>query len=295
MMFRLNWPRELARPDGRAPAELMLPESNIVLDLHGNPAEAKLHVASDGNHHMALAETVAAFLEEAPEAKDVFYMTVPPRIVLAAAEAGAVRIGNLDVPITPHVVIGPEGLLNQFVERGLLYYHAPFMQSRGNAVLVRSGNPKGIRSVADLFRPDVILALSNPVTETASFSVYEKEIGRHLGYGGVAAVLRSGRVPKSSQIHHREIPEILARGEADASIVYYHLALRYRRIFPDLFDLVPTGPMAADGHPEASNNTTAYHVGVSDNGGQFGAPFRAFLFSDAVTAIYGKHGLVRPV
>lgn len=295
MKGALNWPQERARLNGGTPAELTLSGSNIVLDLHGNPAAAKLHVASDGNHHMALAETVAAFLKEVPEAGDVFYMTVPPRIVLAAAEAGAVRIGNLDVPIAPHVVIGPGGLLKQFVTRGIVKDHAPFMQSRGNAVLVRSGNPKNITSVDDLFRSDVILALSNPVTETASFSVYEKEIERRLPGSQIAALLRSDTVPKSSQIHHREIPEILVRGDADASVVYYHLALRYGRIFPDLFDLVPTGPMADDGHLETSDNTTAYHVGVAGDGGPFGARFRAFLFSETVTDIYAKHGLIRPV
>jgi hypothetical protein len=33
------------------------------------------------------------------------------------------------------------------------------------------------------------------------------------------------------RIHHREAPEALADGQADAAIVYFHLALRYTGIF----------------------------------------------------------------
>ena len=46
--------------------------SNLSLDCHGDASRAQLAVFSDGNHHMALAECLRAFLAENPAAQDVF-------------------------------------------------------------------------------------------------------------------------------------------------------------------------------------------------------------------------------
>lgn len=96
-MTTLDWPREAAgstSPDG---ARLVQAASNICLDLHGDPQQARLHVFSDGNHHMALAEALRTFLAHHPQVGDVFYATTPPRVVVEALKAGSVHIGNLTV------------------------------------------------------------------------------------------------------------------------------------------------------------------------------------------------------
>ena len=49
-----------------------------------------------------------------------------------------------------------------------------FARSQGNVYLVRAGNPKGIRGVADLLRPDVVPFMSNPDAEAASYGVYRE-------------------------------------------------------------------------------------------------------------------------
>lgn len=45
-------------------------------------------------------------------------------------------------------------------------------------------------------------------------------------------------------IHHREAPQAILDERADAALVFYHLALRYQRIFPEHCDFVwPVGSL----------------------------------------------------
>jgi len=65
-MASLNWPDEAAgRIDGGEP-RLVQPGLNVCLDFHGDPLRARLVVVSDGNHHMAVRDVLAAFLAENP-------------------------------------------------------------------------------------------------------------------------------------------------------------------------------------------------------------------------------------
>lgn len=294
----LNWPREAALPTGEKTAELVSPPSNLVLDLHGDPAAANLHVFSDGNHHMALADTMAAFATAHPDVGDIFYATTPPRIIIDALSTGSIDIGNVRIATNPHVFICPGDVLERVTSMGHVTNHRPFMESQGTALLFTKDNPKQVMTVHDLLRSDVRLAISHPLNETASFEVYERIITA-LGEDGawskeaIAAFLRSDEAVKSQIIHHREVPELIASGAADASVVYYHLALRYKRIFPQFFDCERIAMQTFD--PQiVTDTTTTYHVGIVGDGGAFGAAFEDFLFGEEVTDIYRHHGLDRP-
>lgn len=289
----LPWPLEAAVPPDDAHAELSVPGSNIVLDLHGNPMRAKLAVFSDGNHHMALEEALRAFVEANPEVDDIFYATTPPRVIVETLEAGTLRLGNVSLSITPHVFISPGDVLENLHSKGLVGPHAPMMTSTGLAILVRKGNPRKVSGPLDLLGPDVKLAISNPVTERASFSVYCAALCAFAEADGRSATDTerhlSGDEPVNSQIiHHREIPQILASGLADASLIYYHLALRYTRIFPDLFDLIEVDLNAT---PDPSRYVTPYHLALVGDGGEFGARFADFYRSPEAAEIYRRHGL----
>lgn len=294
----LAWPREIGRDPGAQGRDFQEPGSNRVLDFHGDPLRARLCVFSDGNHHMALEAAVRRFVADTPDVGDVFYTTTPPAPLLDAVGGRPLVIGNLVLSARPHVFIGPGDVLDRLVAAGAMTAHAPFMRSRGNVILVRKGNPKGVKGVADLFDGAVRLALSNPDSERASHAVYAATLRGLAAEAGVAAdtvarTLDGGRVMHSRIIHHREIPELIAGGLADAAVIYYHLALRYTRIFPDVFDLVGLGGVP-DGTPSPANLTTTYHVGAIGDGGAWGGRFVAFMRSDAVADIYAHHGLTRP-
>lgn len=291
-MAPLPWPAETALPAGADAPRFAQPGSNLCLDLHGDPARAKLAVFSDGNHHMALQETLAAFAQAHAGVADVFYCTTPPAVALKWLRAGQLNVGNLRLTVAPHVFISPPAVLDRLVAEGRMRVHRPFARSRGIALLVPKGNPKHIDSVAALLRRDVRVFLSNPITEKVSYDIYAQWLRRRAAQAGLAADLLDhppgrpdpARLVYGDAIHHREAPQAVADGRADAAVVFYHLALRYARVFPDVFEFVwPT--------PDPATDTGTVHAGVIDSGGPWGEALLTFLHGPTTAAIYAKHGL----
>ncbi len=296
----LNWPMESANREMDKGASFCHKGSNIVLDFHGNPLVAQLIVFSDGNHHMALEETLQMFLKANPGVQDVFYVTTPPSILLAILESGKIRIGNLEVNLDCHFFIGPPNVCKALVEKGKLNAVTSFMESRGNVLLVRKGNPKSIQGIEDLYRDDVRIFISNP-NEKSSHQLYRKTLinlanNKKLDGSKIDTLLNKPgkRVIHGEIIHHREAPQALAMDRADTCPLYYHLALRYTRIFPDLFDIVPLGGTVDDPMPDPGNLSSYYQIGLIGEGGRWGRKLHEYMMSEEVTNIYNRHGLLRP-
>jgi hypothetical protein len=294
----LPWPPEAAKSPNVAVRAFAAPGSNWVLDFHGDPATAGLAVFSDGNHHMALEASVRAFLAAHPDACDVFYTTTPPAPLVDALKGDGLVLGNLRISRKPDVFIAPGNILDGLVSDGFIARHTPFAESRGNVILVGKGNPKGITSIADLLSDDITVACSNPVTERASYAVYAEAargVAQEAGADGDALVAKlstTGPNTVHSQIiHHREVPELINAGHADAAVIYYHLALRYTRIFPDSFEMVDLGGVLSGGLSH-TNPITRYHIGLVGDGGQWGEQFVSFMQSNTAQRLYEEHGLV---
>ena len=290
MVFELlDWPPERAGGADETP-RWSQPLSNVVLDFHGDPVCARLVVFSDGNHHMALEECLRRFRGMHPEVGDVFYTTTPPSVPLNLLSAGRLDIGNLRLSVVPHVFISPPAVLDRVVAAGRMAAHQPFMRSRGNVLLVCRGNPKAIRGIGDLTRGDVRLFLSNPETEAASNEVYRATLKGLARRQGLLVDIPEERIVYGERIHHREAPQALADGRADVALVYYHLALRYVRIFPQHFEIVALDGAPADqALPE--NIISRFHVGLIGDGGKWGGQLLAFLLGEGATDIYRRHGL----
>lgn len=296
-MCPLNWPDEAARPAMRDEPHFSQAGSNICLDFHGDPLRAKLVVFSDGNHHMALEEALRAFLAQNPTVEEIFYTTTPPRVALQLLRAGCLDIGNLRLSISPHVFISPPVILDELVREGRMTEQQKFMRSRGVVLLVPKDNPKQIAGLRDLLRDDVKLFLSNPNSEKASYQIYTdclRRLGNHESLT-LDFLLHPPGQPDPAKlvygqaIHHREAPQMVADGRADVALVFYHLALRYQRIFPEVFDFVwPTGSLG-----EQDCDINSFNCGLIGDGGAWGAALLAFLASDCVTEIYRTHGLAR--
>ena len=301
----LIWPPE--RPCAAAPgSEWSQARSNLCLDFHGDPASAQLVVFSDGNHYMALAECVEAFVRRSPGLHEVFYTTTPPSVYLAWMRTGELTLGNLTLRVRPNVVIGPRDVVERLHAEGETGMPVAFARSRGNAYLVRAGNPKGIRGVADLLRPDVIPFMSNPETEAASYGVYRETMLamariRGLDVGALERRLsreagEGGGIVFGERIHHREAPQALADRRADVAMVYYHLALRYVRVFPGEFEMVcegwdPEGEGDEDEEPAAGMVVTEYAVATAREVGEWGNGFMTYMGLDDAVAFYEEHGI----
>jgi len=279
----LNWPLESAQKTLSSQLQWSHAETNLCLDFHGDPICAKLVVFSDGNHHMALQQSAQAFLKLQPDVDDIFYATTPPGVLVEALQNNGLILGNLTLSTKPHVFIGPENILNNLVEQEYCTHYSKFIKSKGNVLLVLKNNPLNIKSIDDLLREDVCLFLSNPQTEKASYQIYHEFL---INTGLTQDKLDSIRMYYGRKIHHREAPQALVDGNANVAVVYYHLALRYCRIFPELFDIVELLPLASDTNP-----VTEYAIGLVGDGGEFGEKFVAFMLGEDVRGIYQQHGL----
>lgn len=300
MKNALPWPPEVASPQSAAP-QWHEPLSNICLDFHGDPSKAQLVVFSDGNHHMGLAEALQQFGQQHPAVHDIFYATTPPSVIMNMLIHGGVYLGNLLLAIRPHVFISPANILQQLKDKGYVQQHQAFMRSRGNVLLVRANNPKQIRRVADLANPQVRLFLSNPEREAASFQVYAHTLvnyaaqqGRQITDASATSLAMHYNLVFGNRIHHREAPQALFSDQADVALIYYHLALRYTRIFPGEFAIImPDGSDVSEPTKSAHNIISDYHIGLIGDGGAWGSKLESFMMSDAVTQIYHHHGLDR--
>ncbi|CAK0741502.1 conserved hypothetical protein [Gammaproteobacteria bacterium] len=297
----LDWPKEMARRADHQDPTFLHRMTNIVLDFHGDPLAAKLVVFSDGNHHMALEESLQTFLARHPDIVDVFYTTTPPRVPVEILQFGCIHVGNLTLSVRPQVFISPPNVLDELAAKGLVRNQRSFMRSRGNVLLVAKGNPKRIHELSDVARDDVRLFISNPKTEAASFEVYAETLEKMARQRGLNFDFlksdggdRSGKVVYSELIHHRELPQAVANGRCDVAIVYYHLALRYTRIFPDRFEIVFLDRDLATQPASPENIISRYNISLVGNGGIWGAPLVKFMMSTTVTQIYERHGLARP-
>lgn len=293
-MSALRWPEERTGNTIDA-SRFAHAESNLCLDFHGDPSRAGATVLSDGNHHMALEEALTDFVKRHHGVGEVFYTTTPPRVMTDIAGAGAIRIGNVQLTIKPDIFIGPPRVLQGLVDAQLMPAHAPFMRSTGTVFLVQKGNPKKIHQVGDLLRDGVRLFLSNPDTELVSHQAYTTCLNALAARANIALpfLTHSPGQPDPQKliygecIHHREAPQAVADGRADVAMVYYHLALRYQRIFPEQLELVSPGGATEEGACEPSH----YHCGMSVQRGKWGEALYQHLMSDDVADVYRHHGL----
>lgn len=285
--MRLLWPRETASDPQLTSNRWHHAGSNYCLDFHGDPSNAELCVYSDGNHHMALEECLETF-RRAHGLQSIFYCTTPPGVYLDWMDTGGIELGNLRLCRQPDLVIGPEDIVAGLRDTGKVEQTAVFARSRGNHLVVRRGNPAEIGGIRDLFRPGVRLFVSNPDTERASHAVYRQTLealARAEGIDDPESLFASPEgIVFGESIHHREAPQAVADGDADAAIVYAHLALRYGRVFPELFEIVEL-PAGKD------NITSTYAAGLARADDVLAAGLFDFFGAGQAAGIYRKHGL----
>jgi len=293
----LYWPREF----GVGNPDLTENTANQLNDLHGTTDSCTLVLSTEGNYHMALKELWAQYLANHPnDGPTRVYTTSPP--ISPAQIAGGVRFGNLSVSCPPQIAVGNTKVMNTLATAGKLdTAPLPIYSSRGNVILVKKGNPKGIHSVWDLGRKGVRVVTPHPTIEQNAFGTYSGSI-YGIAYNdpnppnpNVTAtdlfncIFNQGpclnkhyrlqdddddgdehRDPNKwlsgKRIHHREVPWSIAYGKADAGVILYHLAIYIQQTFPDQFDIVPLGGTVADPQPLPGNQlTTTFIAKVKGN------------------------------
>jgi len=309
---------ELVSPDildwgvDRSPASVDLtePTSNRISDIHTEVNNCDIVLSTSGNYHMALSEIwYDHFLKNNPRIGNWIYTTSPP-VSFEHTQAGELSAGNWRTSCRPDVAVGPIKLMNKLQDARLIKGDPiPFIQNQGNVLLVRAGNPKNINTIWDLGRDDVRVVTSNPDSEPGSFGNYANSIfniakndDSEVSAEALFNSIFDGDGDKwvaGHRIHHREVPQAIIDGHADAGMMFYHLALYIKNRFPTEFDIVPLGGSVESPEPLAGNKVGTLYVARIKGRTRFGSyKLREYLIakflSEDFTEILHKYGLVRP-
>jgi hypothetical protein len=233
--------------------------TDTVLDVVGRlGTPPSLVIFSEGNHLMVLLsdEIVGAFpawAKSQPQHADldlgnIVVVTLPQPVVVQMLRTGGLTLGNLTLDVSrvsgsgfyPDIVMGYPDRLRELRQLGVTEPRARFFcQNRGLALLVRTGNPRGIHGLADVAGTGTRLALPEDTggVRATCRAAADELLGKQAADALFAAEIAS--FPGRLGIMHRDLPEMVARGYADVALTWYHLVAYWARLFPDHFALVP--------------------------------------------------------
>lgn len=313
----LSWP--LSR--GLKEPSMSEPTANTLHDLHADIHDCEMSFNTQGNYHMALEEFwphyLNAFNQDKP-LRNWVYTTTPP-MMEKILKNGLVQAGEVEIKCPVQVVVNHMQIIEKFQKNGLIEgTPMPLVESRGDVILVRKGNPKKIRTIWDLGRPGIKVVSAHPEKEASTFKGYNSHIlalakkdttppkGMNpnklfkaiYGNNPKKATYKNAKWLIVNWTHHRGIPWSIAYGHGDAAVLLYHLALDAQKNFPDLFDIVPLGGTIKDPMPIPNSNTKLYLARFKGNWTarqkEASDKLVEMLLSDKFTEILKKYGLMRP-
>lgn len=177
-----------------------------------------------GNQFMVMPELLAAFQEENPGVRNIFYETLPPGLELKQILAGKAIFQEQVIEASPDVYTSvSEMSMLELAEAGMIEPGCFQVYLHNRIVLmVPEGNPAGITCVADLGRDEVRVSQPNPENE---------DIGCHIcnmyrkagGYDLVDLIMEDkveDGTTMLTEVHHRETPEGIVSGLIDVGPVW---------------------------------------------------------------------------
>lgn len=284
------WSRGMNDPAAKDSYVFHVPDIDNVPDLHGNPCDAKLVLFIGGNQFFVLPRLIAGFEKQHPElAGHIFYETLPPGILRRQmAHGNAITVGNLTLRVQPDVYEAGARVVHEMEQQGQVDDTTTYA-TNNLEIMVRAGNPKGIRSLKDLQGKDVRLSMPNPETEGVA-----RQIQASLKKAGSDALVHAVYEEKVkagstflTQIHHRQTPMRILEGKSDAGVVWASEVRFQEKI---------GAPIAGVRIPDDQNVTAVYAAGVVRN-----APHReaalawlAYLKTAEARAAYAEFGFGFP-
>ena len=191
-------------------------------DIHGLEYldEAELILFMAGNQFMVMDELLQTFKEEYGIER-IFYETLPPGLLLKQILEGA-KFKDVELPRIPDVYSSvSEDNMRILKEKGYIDDYFVYLHNR-IVLMVRKGNPKGIKSIFDLAREDVVVSHPNP--ENEDIGKYIVQMYLEVGGEELRRKVMEEKAKRGSTIfttvHHRETPERILNGKADAGWVW---------------------------------------------------------------------------
>jgi len=260
-----------------------------VPDLHGNPEGAKLVLFIGGNQFFVLPELIAAFESHHPELRGhIFYETLPPGVLRKQmASNDTVTLGNFTLHIQPDVFAAGAEALAEMEKQSQVEKPVPYV-TNDLGIMVLKSNPKRVESLRDLAKPDIRLAMPN-----LEFEGVARQIADSLRKAGGENLFRAvyQEKPKSgstylTEIHHRQTPMRIMKGESDAGVTWSS-EIRFQEKIGN--------PIEGISIPKNENSIGKYAAAVVTNAPHVDAAraWIAFLTSPEAQAIYTEYGFGR--
>jgi ABC-type molybdate transport system substrate-binding protein len=274
-----------------APAEqrgyiFRVPDVDNVPDLHGNPTDAKLVIFIGGNQFFVLPQLITAFERHHPKLRGhIFYETLPPGVLQKQIAAdNAITLGNLTIQIKPDVYEAGTRVLHEMEQHGQLNRIVEYA-TNDLEIMVAAGNPKGIRSLTDLGRPDIRLSMPSPQSEGLAKQIatsLRKEGGKELYQSVYEHKVKDGETVLT-EIHHRQTPMRIMNGQADAGVTWSS-EVRFQQSIGN--------PIQGIVIPANRNTTAIYAAGMMAHASHARAAWEwlSFLRGREAQAIYRKYG-----
>ncbi len=186
--------------------------------------EADLVLFMAGNQFMAMPELLEAFQREYPEVRKIFCETLPPRLELEQILAGGAWYRGELLQVVPDVYssVSREGV-DLLQDKGMVRPEETFVYLHNRiALMVRAGNPKGLRRVQDLAYDEITISQPNPRFEDIAghiLNMYRQVGGEDLVETIMQRKVRAGTT-LLTVVHHRETPQRLIRGRVDVGPVW---------------------------------------------------------------------------
>ncbi|MDF7674129.1 substrate-binding domain-containing protein [Acetobacteraceae bacterium ESL0709] len=230
-----------------------IPDADNLADFHGNPANPSLSLYVGGNYYFAMAPLIAAFEKRYPDYKGhIYWETIPPgRLIEQIKAGGTVTVGNMTWTVKPDLYFAGLKAVSKQIKDGLLVGPAVPYVTNNLTIMIPAGNPAGIKGLADLGRPDVILAMPDPAFEGIARQI--KTALTNAGGKALAKMVYETKVAQGTtiltRIHHRQTPLWLMQGKVQAGVTWQSEAL---------FQEKAGHPIASIAIPDNQNATAIY-------------------------------------
>lgn len=265
-----------------------VPPVDVLADFHGRIDHPRLVLYVAGNYYFALAPLVRAFGEAYPQYRGgVYYETLPPGLLQRQmAEGGTITAGNMTWTARPDVFMAGLRANQALKQQGKLIGDIVAFATNDLTIMVPAGNPDHITGLADLARPDLVLAMPNPQFEGVARQIQDslKAVGGAPLVDTVYTTKVRDGTTILTHIHHRQTPLLLMQGVVRAGVTWTSEAMFQEQI----------------GHPishvaiPASVNTRAIYSAAAVAGTVHPAAVQAwlrFIGSPVALKILRQYGL----
>jgi ABC-type molybdate transport system substrate-binding protein len=264
-------------------------------DLHPSqaPVDSQLNLFMAGNQFMVMEALIASFKKQYPHIQRIYYQTLPPGLQLKQILAGGAIFRGQCIDAAADIYTSvSETAMEQLAREGKIEpdSHRLYLHNR-LVLLVPSGNPANIATVADLGKEDVRISQPDPLNEDIAYPIIEmyRDAGGDALVRRIMDEKRAGGTTIMTVVHHRETPLRLKKKTVDVGPVWStEAAHALNRKLP--VEMVDPGPRLDQ------RKHINYYICklIRSPNPENAETFLQFMMSRHARTIYARYGFIAP-